>query len=415
METFNLPDIGEGIKEVKITEVSVSENLSVKKNDLIMIVESEKASMEITANFTGVISKISVKNGQTICPGDKILSYSDEKQIILKDNKKIKKDIFEFEDKIVDKTDNTSNKIINKTNNHASPSVRKLARELDCNLENIIGTGRKGRITEKDVYNFAKEGKLVEIDKKEVESESDDINFNDLSKWGVVEKIKLNNIKKITAKRLHKSWNEIPHVTQFDEADITELSKIIKTLKKINKNPKIKISYIPFYIKCISRILKELPIFNSSLSNNGNFLLQKQYYNIGVATDTERGLVVPVLKNIDKKSIKSITQELTTIVYKAKEKRLTIDDMSGGCFTISSLGSISGKFFTPIINPPEVAILGISRFEITPKLINNKFKARKILPISLSYDHRVIDGADAARFTKLFAEIISNPNILIDE
>jgi len=415
METFNLPDIGEGIKEVKITELSVKKDLSIKKNDLIMIVESEKASMEIPANFTGVINKISVKKGQTICPGDEILSYTDKKKENLEDSKEIKEDLIESKNKNIENAEHTTDNIIKKGSNHASPSVRKLARELDCNLEDIKGTGRGDRITEKDVYNFAKEGKSVEAIKKEVEVENHDINFNNLSKWGVVEKIKLNTIKKITAKRLHKSWNKIPHVTQFDEADITELSKIIKTLKKINKNPKIKISYIPFYMKCISLILKELPIFNSSLSNNGNFLLQKQYYNIGIATDTERGLVVPVIKDVDKKSIKSITQELTTIVYKAKEKRLTIDDMSGGCITISSLGSISGKFFTPIINPPEVAILGISRFEVTPKLINNKFKARKILPISLSYDHRVIDGADAARFTKLFSEIISNPNILINE
>ena len=163
------------------------------------------------------------------------------------------------------------------------------------------------------------------------------------------------------------------------------------------------------------KILKELPIFNSSMSNDKNFLIQKQYYNIGIAADTERGLVVPVIKNVDEKSIKLISLELAKLIYKAKEKRLKAEDMSGGCFTISSLGGIGGKFFTPIINPPEVAILGISKFEIVPKLINDKFKARKILPISLSYDHRVIDGADAATFTKRFSEIISNPNLLLNE
>ena len=415
MGTFNLPDIGEGIKEVKITELSVTENSSIKKDDLVMIVESEKASMEIPANFTGIINKISVENGQTLYPGDLILSYKDNKKSNLIDNKKIKN----VESKSENKKNSNDNNIV-KTNSiegsfHASPSVRKLARELDCDLENIKGTGRKGRITADDIYSFTKEGQSIHISEKEVKSENIDTNFNNLSKWGVVEKNELNNIKKITAKRLLKSWNEIPHVTQFDDVDITELSKVIKTLKSINKNPKIKISYIPFYIKCVLKILKELPVFNSSLSSDKNFLLQKKYYNIGIATDTERGLVVPVIKDVDKKSIKSITQELTTIIYKAKEKRLTIDDMSGGCFTISSLGGISGKYFTPIINPPEVAILGISKFEIMPKLINNRFKARKILPISLSYDHRVIDGADAARFTKLFSEIISNPNILINE
>ena len=409
MKEFKLPNIGEGIKEVTVTEISISKNNNIKNDDLLMIVESEKASMEIPSNFSGVIEDIFIKVGQKLHPGDLVLQYNESKK---ENNSKEN----ETEDiKSISKENILQKNHLIKDSKYTSPSVRKLARELDCDLKLIKGSGRKGRITKEDVYNFAKKGNLINVNNNRNEVQNDDNIFNELSKWGIVEKIELNNIKKITAKRLHESWNQIPHVTQFDEVDITELSKIIKTLKKINKNPKIKISYIPFYIKCILKILKELPIFNSSMSNDKNFLIQKQYYNIGIAADTERGLVVPVIKNVDEKSIKLISLELAKLIYKAKEKRLKAEDMSGGCFTISSLGGIGGKFFTPIINPPEVAILGISKFEIVPKLINDKFKARKILPISLSYDHRVIDGADAATFTKRFSEIISNPNLLLNE
>ena len=174
-------------------------------------------------------------------------------------------------------------------------------------------------------------------------------------------------------------------------------------------------SFIPFFIKAIIKILSKLTIFNTSLSENGKYLIQKKYFNIGIAVNTQRGLVVPVIKNANKKSIKKISKELTQLIYKAQNKRLTLDDMSGGCMTISSLGGIGGKFFTPIINNPEVSILGISNIEIKPVFINNKFKARKILPISLSYDHRVIDGVDAAKFTSLFSKYISNPNFFLNE
>tara|TARA_B100000287_G_scaffold350276_1_gene339050 strand:- start:67 stop:753 length:687 start_codon:yes stop_codon:yes gene_type:complete len=224
------------------------------------------------------------------------------------------------------------------------------------------------------------------------------------------EKIRLNNVKKTTGNRLHDSWSSIPHVTQFDECDITELDKIRNIIKNNDKSSKV--SFVSFFIKAAAIGLRDLPIFNTSLSDSKEYMIQKNYYNIGVAVDTDRGLVVPVIKNVDKKSIKQINKELLSLINKAKNKRLTINDMSGGCFTITSLGGIGGKFFTPIINPPEVAILGISKIDIKPLFINNKFKARKILPISLSYDHRIIDGAAAANYTNLFSNLISTPKLL---
>ena len=409
MADIKLPEIGEGITQVTITEILVSEKQKISKNDVMIIVESEKASMEIPSESDGLITKIVVNNGDKISPGDIILSLKTKTSTSNKKN----------EDKIVknNNNENTEKEDLDnndmKSINHASPSIRKLARELGCQLDKIQGTGRNGRITKEDIYNNLNK---IEIDNDSNDKEIEPSNtiFNELSKWGKTEQKDINNIKKVTAKRLHTAWTEIPHVTQFDEVDITKLDKIKNEIKKINRDSKIKISLLPFFMIAITKILKEMPEFNTSLSDDRKSLIFRKYYNIGIATDTPRGLVVPVIKDIDKKNLKQISHELTKIIYKAKEKRLSIDDMSGGCITISSLGSIGGKFFTPIINPPEVAILGISKFEIKPKLINNKFVARKILPISLSYDHRVIDGADAARFTKLFSELISNPNSLIN-
>jgi len=407
MKEFILPDIGEGIKEVSITEILISENQQIKENDIIMIVESEKASMEIPMDEDCIIEKILVKVGDSISPGDSILK-------ILSNNKSNEENISTDNMKIDKKDNHLKNKKenINKKLQetiYASPSVRKLARELDCNLSMINGTGKNGRITSDDIHEYIKGNKKNTLN---LPSKNIDNIFESSSKWGLVEKVELNNIKQSTGKRLHKAWASIPHVTQFDECDITELDKIRKILLKQNKDPKIKVSFIPFFIKAIIEIFKKLPIFNTSLSEDNKFIIQKKYFNIGIAVNTDRGLVVPVIKEADKKSIRLLSKELTYLIYKAKNKRLTLDDMSGGCFTISSLGGISGKFFTPIINPPEVAILGISNIYIKPVLINNKFKARKVLPISLSYDHRVIDGVDAAKFTKLFSTIIQNPNSL---
>ena len=415
---FNLPDIGEGIKDVSVTDILVKENQQLNKNDNVIIVESEKTSMEIPVDLSGKIKKIHVEIGAKISPGDLILSlYSNS----VKDIKKakattIKKELLETSDQnnhkdiieVIEYHEKDSN-LESESIIYASPSVRKLARELSCNLNEIIGSGKNGRITLEDVKNSKNNlsNILVNIDNN---IDNGDEIYNSCSKWGLCEKIRLNNIKITTGKRLHQSWSSIPHVTQFDECDMTELDKIRNIIKNKDKNSKV--SFISFFIKAAAIGLRDLPLFNTSLSESKDYMIQKNYYNIGVAVDTDRGLVVPVIKNVDKKSIKQINTELLLLINKAKNKRLTIDDMSGGCFTITSLGGIGGKFFTPIINPPEVAILGISKMDIKPVFIKNKFKARKILPISLSYDHRIIDGAAAATFTNLFSKLISLPKLL---
>ena len=415
---FNLPDIGEGIKDVTVTDILIKENQELNKNDNIIIVESEKTSMEIPIDTSGKVKKIHINIGSKISPGNLILSlYSSNLDTI--PNKEInnpKKEKNDFDDNKIQEDIIESNQKIEKSNNlentnivYASPSVRKLARELNCNLNEIKGTGKNGRITLEDIKNNKNNLSDISLDFDNKIENVDGI-YNSCSKWGLCEKIRLNNIKITTGKRLHQSWSSIPHVTQFDECDITELDKIRNIIK--NKDKHSKVSFISFFVKAAAIGLRDLPLFNTSLSETKDYMIQKNYYNIGVAVDTDRGLVVPVIKNVDKKSIKQINTELLILINKAKNKRLTIDDMSGGCFTITSLGGIGGKFFTPIINPPEVAILGISKMDIKPVFIKNKFKARKILPISLSYDHRIIDGAAAATFTNLFSKLISSPKLL---
>tara|TARA_B110000263_G_scaffold249639_1_gene267855 strand:+ start:427 stop:1659 length:1233 start_codon:yes stop_codon:yes gene_type:complete len=406
---FNLPDIGEGIKDVTVTDILVKDNQELSKNDNVIIVESEKTSIEIPIDSSGKIKKIHINIGSKISPGDLILSlYSDVKVNIDKE------EVVDSSEKNIQKNDTKIIKDTKENNNgdvsvvYASPSVRKLARELNCNLNEIKGTGNNGRITFEDVKNNKNNLSELSLNYK-ANDKVDDI-YNSCSKWGLCEKIRLNNIKIITAKRLHESWSSIPHVTQFDECDMTELDRIRTIIKNNDKSSKV--SFVSFFIKAAAIVLRDIPIFNTSLSDSKDYMIQKNYYNIGVAVDTDRGLVVPVIKNVDKKSIKQINKELLILINKAKNKRLTIDDMSGGCFTITSLGGIGGKFFTPIINPPEVAILGISKMDIKPVFMKNKFRARKILPISLSYDHRIIDGAAAAAFTNLFSNLISTPKLL---
>ena len=289
---------------------------------------------------------------------------------------------------------------------------------MGCDLDDIRGSGPKGRITKEDVQNYvsnylnkaksvdnSKEVLVDSVQKKINVEKSQEIDFD---QWGYTRKISLNKIKRITGQRLQDSWQNIPHVTQFDKADITQLDKLRKSLKSINKNKNIKVSHIPFFMKAIVRVLQKMPEFNSSLSSDGKELIMKSFINIGIAVDTPNGLVVPVIKNVDKKSIKKLTIELTQLSEKARLGKLTPSEMQGGCFTISSLGGFGGTYFTPIINPPEVAIMGISKMQVEPVYVDKKFKARKMLPFSLSYDHRVIDGVSAVKFTRMFADIIEN-------
>ncbi|HIG51090.1 MAG TPA: branched-chain alpha-keto acid dehydrogenase subunit E2 [Candidatus Marinimicrobia bacterium] len=423
MADILLPELGEGITSVEISEVLVKKGDTVKVDDPIIVVETEKASMEIPTTESGTVENVQVEKGGAISPGDVIISITgDEDQAEAFDEPS--PPIAESaEPRDIVKTEPTTPYITAATPDVkpllpatsaigqpvlASPSVRRFARELGCDLKLVTGSGPKGRIAQEDVQEYIK-GRLAGGapggSALPIIAPGQDLDF---SKWGEVDIQPLNKIKKITGKRLQQAWQAIPHVTQFDKADITKLDKLRLHLKKVNKDESVKVSFLPFFIKAVSILLKEMPQFNSSLDGSNENIVLKKYINIGVAVDTPNGLVVPVIKDANEKSIKELARELTTLSSKARDKKLLPADMEGGCFTISSLGGIGGTYFTPIINPPEVAILGISRSTSEPVFMEGKLRKRLILPFALSYDHRLIDGAAAARFTSNFGQLLSN-------
>jgi pyruvate dehydrogenase E2 component (dihydrolipoamide acetyltransferase) len=288
----------------------------------------------------------------------------------------------------------------------AAPSVRLLARELGIDLAQIPGTGKGGRISLDDVKAYCKLLNTTRPAGGSTGVVSQPLpNF---TKWGSVRREAMNNVRKKTAEHLSFAWQSIPHVTQFDKVDITELEKLRKSISGTNK----KVSVTPFIIKVVAAALKKFPQFNSSIDMATQEIVLKDYINIGVAVDTDRGLIVPVLKNVDKMSILQISDELTAMAERARLRKTTIEEMQGGCFTISNLGGIGGTCFTPIVNWPEVAILGVSRGSMEPVYTDGHFMPRLMLPLSLSYDHRIIDGADGARFIRWVCEAIQQPFLL---
>ena len=423
MAQILLPELGEGITSVEISDVSikVGDNLSI--DDILIVVETDKASMEIPCTEAGEVSIVHVSSGETLSPGEPIVTLSGEASSIEKNVDVEESPVEVIQQEIIEtpQTPHTSAEQSESTresnggSTSASPSVRRFARELGCNLTDVSGTGPKGRITKEDIENYIK----IVLQQPPIQNIIQDVQAAtppkpeiDFTQWGDISRIKLNKIKRVTGDRLQEAWQTIPHVTQFDKADITELEKIRKSLKALNRNKNIKVSHLPFFMKAIVKILQNMPEFNSSLSNDGKELILKTYINIGVAVDTPNGLVVPVIKDVDKKSLKQLTIELSQLSEKARLGKLLPTEMQGGCFTISSLGGVGGTYFTPIINPPEVAILGISRMMIEPVFTNKKFVPRKMLPFSLSYDHRVIDGVTAVKFTRAFATILEDLSIL---
>ena len=411
-----LPDLGEGIDGAEVSEISISIGDTVKEGDTIVVLESDKASMEIPSDYDGQIKEILIASGDEVHIGQVLFKIESEDSV----KKESKTDIVSKEnvEGEVEKPAQSTKKMatpptlspqISNDKIFASPGVRRLARELEINLLHISGTGDKGRITKDDLNNHIKSrianqrGTAISINKE-----------TDFSKWGEVEEIKLSKIKKITGQRLQQAWQSIPHVTQFDRADITKLDQTRKVMNKDLSGNKTKVTFLPFLMKAAVQILNTMTDFNSSLNHSAETLIVKKYFNIGIAVDTPTGLLVPVIRNVDKKTIDDLSLELVELSKKARSKKLKPEDMTGGTFTISSLGGIGGTYFTPIINPPEVAILGISKSR-WEKIYNHKKQvssAKYLMPFSLSYDHRIIDGAAAAKFTGSFANAIENLSFL---
>ena len=451
MSDILLPELGEGIDSVEIRDVLVNKGDFIKKNQTILILETDKASMEIPSEYDGVVTKVYVKSGDKISPNEPLIAIDSNNEDIndnkneisidkseepIKEDKKKENEISSnnpLSNEPLKSDDSKINDIDSSPNILAAPSIRKLARELGCDIKLVSGTGEKGRITKDDIQNYVNRhlsddssainaDDLRKILKDEISTIKKDI-INDMStstiadevdysKWGLTEIKTLNKIKLATAKNMTKSWSSIPQVTQFDNADITNLYQSYKKLKAMNKNKGIKVSLIPFYIKVLTKTIQEFPNFNSSLNNEQNAIIIKKYINIGIAVDTLRGLVVPVIKNCEKKSIKELNIELSLLADKAKNAELDIEDISGGSITISSLGGIGGTNFTPIVFQPQVAILGFSKAEYKPINYKNKFVKRLILPFTLTYDHRVIDGAEAVKFTSKISSLLSSARLL---
>ena len=415
----NVPDIGGD--EVEVTEIMVAVGDEVSEDQSILNVEGDKAAMEVPAPFAGTVKEIKVAAGDKVSTGSLIFVFEVAGSAPAVPAAAAKTESAPAQAAPAKASNESFTE--NSAYAHASPVVRRLAREFGINLANVKGTGRKARIVKEDVQNYVKNlVKQVESGQLSAGSSAGGSELGlipwpkvDFAKFGEIEEKKLSRIQKLSGKNLHRNWVQIPHVTQFDEADITSLEVFRKEQNALSEKKKlgVKITPLVFVMKAAAKALADFPTFNSSLSNDGESLILKKYINIGVAVDTPNGLVVPVFKDVDKKGIIELSRELMEVSVKARDGKLTSSDMQGGCFTISSLGGIGGTAFTPIVNAPEVAILGVSKSEMKPKWNGKEFEPKLMVPLSMSYDHRVIDGALAARFTVTLASYMSDIRQLV--
>jgi pyruvate dehydrogenase E2 component (dihydrolipoamide acetyltransferase) len=425
-----VPDIG-NYKDVPIIEVSVKAGDIVKAEQALLTLETDKATMDVPAPFDGVVKEVKVKVGDKVSEGALIVTIEASGAVAATPPAAATAAspapapvAAPIAPSTVAPTPNPSQPPLVRGESlgsspdkgrageglaHASPSIRRFARELGVNLPQVKGSGEKGRVTKDDVQNFVKQSlaqprgaaggnglQVLEMPKI------------DFAKFGPIETKALSRIKKISGANLHRNWVTIPHVTQFEEADISEMEAFRKELGTEFAKESFKITPLAFMLKACAITLKHFPDFNASLDAGGENLVIKKYIHIGVAVDTPDGLMVPVVRDVDQKGIVQLAKELGEISARAREKKISAADMQGGCFSISSLGGIGGTAFTPIINAPEVAILGVSRSSMKPVWKDGEFVPRLMLPLSLSYDHRVIDGAAAARFTTYLAHVLSD-------
>ena len=402
---IKVPNIGD-FKDVEVIEVLVSEGQTLKKNDPLITIESDKSSVEIPSNFDGKIKTLKTKVGDKVSEGDLILILENINEVQEKVEKKpeIKKEIKKTQEIKLEtqKISTDQNKVLNISS--ASPKVRKFARELGVDINQVAGSERKGRVIERDVKLFvaSKSNNLVNNENKSNEKLKQEYSH---SEFGEVEIKDIPRVKKLSSKYLMNSWTNIPHVTNHDEADITELEEFRTSLTDIYTGEKKKITPLAFIVKALTASLKKFPNFNSSIDDiDGGKMTVKKYYHIGIAVDTPHGLMVPKLRNADNKNINLISSELKNLSDQCRNLKIDKKELFGGSMTITSLGGIGGSFFTPIINFPEVAILGIGRSEKKQVFLDGKFVTRTMLPLSLSYDHRIIDGAEAARFNNELKE-----------
>lgn len=435
---IKIPDIG-GASHVDVIEILVKEGDTIESDTPLVTLESDKASMEIPSPMAGVVKSIKIRLGDKVSEGDVILiveaegvaavepspsnaskepATQDKAPPVKADEQNTPADTMSTTQKMASEQTTQPEKIVGNTTAqaaehtasdaaiHAGPGARRLAHSLGVSLAAVMGTGRKSRVSKEDIEAYVKK-RLSEPSQGQGFSlpTMPEIDFN---KWGSTEVKPLNKIKRLTGVNVHRSWITIPHVTQFDEADITALEAFRQSESEQAKAKGYKLTVLAFVCKVVSKALAEFPQFGASLDARGENLIYKHYCHIGIAVETPNGLVVPVIKDVDQLSVGDIAKEMARLSQKARDKGLMPADMSGGCFTISSLGGIGGTAFTPIVNSPEVAILGLSRSRMQPVYQQGEFVPRLMLPLSLSYDHRVIDGAEAARFTRYLSDALSD-------
>jgi pyruvate dehydrogenase E2 component (dihydrolipoyllysine-residue acetyltransferase) len=438
-QTIMLPDIGD-FDGVEVIEIAVAVGDVIAVEDTLITLESDKAAMDIPSPVAGRVKAINVTVGDSISEGTTIvvLETTNNKEDAIRDSNDTQDDMSTVtESKAIESTTDQNNfspspsssnsegaqrpasvtpdgaQLVGASDSakaHASPSVRRFARELGVDLGLVRGSGRKNRITKEDIKAFTK---AVMTDNRVFEKDKGGFALPefppvDFSKFGPVETKSLSRLKRLSGQNLHRSWITVPHVTQFDDADITDLEDFRKSKKADAERLGTRLTLLSFLIKAVVVALKKYPEFNSSLSSDGENLILKNYFHIGVAVNTDAGLMVPVLKDADKKGMFDLAKELAELAQKARDKKLSPAEMQGGCFTISSLGHIGGTGFTPIVNTPEVAIMGVSKGMMKPIYKNGQFEPRLILPFSLSYDHRVIDGVAAAEFTRELSRILTD-------
>ena len=410
-QVIKIPSLGDA-ENTEVIEICVNPGDSVGSEDSIVVLESEKAAMDVPASKNGVVKKVLVKIGDEVKEGDDFLEIEISEEEIKEDDsdKEVQKDIQEddhdeveeiIEDKEVEEIAEQPKYESSASGIYAGPAVRKLAREFGIDLNQVIASGPRNRILKEDLHKFVKsklEGSSTGIPK---------MPSIDFSEFGNVEEIDLTKFQKTSALNLQQSWITIPHVTQHNETSIDELLTLRKSLME---KYKVKVSPLAFFAKGICRLLDEFPLFNASIDMNTMKIIKKDFINLGIAVDTPQGLIVPNIKSADKMSIREISDEIARLADLSKSRKIKVNDLKGSTFTISSLGSFGGKFFTPIINPPEVAILGISKSYDSVLLKGSKPVSTTNLPISLSYDHRIINGVEGVKFTTRFCEILSDVN-----
>lgn len=430
---FKIPELGENITGGLVASVLVAAGDVIEQDQGLLELETDKAVIEVPSTVAGRVQEVKVEAGQEVTIGQVVFLIEQQKDETSSSQpskeKEIEKegkeeaapeisvaagqpaealpDVAPTQEEMAQASVQTERRAA-----PAAPSTRRFAREIGVDVNNVPGSGPGGRISIEDVKAYSKQINKQRADSQAVLKGVQPEHLPDFAKWGDVERRQMNKIRQTTATHLSYAWATIPHVTQFDKADITNLEKLRKQYAPITEKAGGKLTVTAILLKVVALVLKKFPQFNAGIDMTTKEIIYKKYYNIGVAVDTEHGLLVPVVNNVDQKNITGLAVELNELSAKARERKLSLDDMQGGNFSISNLGGIGGTSFTPIVNSPEVAILGVSRAEMQQVYVDGDFEARLMLPLSLSYDHRLIDGADGARFLRWICRALEEPFLL---